>query len=69
MQALTRRGTYDENNARTLVKQILEAALYLHQQGIIHRDLKVLSKVVLHILRRRSQRTSCWSVMMLTVWM
>jgi len=34
------RGTYSENDAANIVRQILEAVDYMHANGIAHRDLK-----------------------------
>jgi len=34
------RGVYSERDAANVIKQILEAVSYMHQNGIAHRDLK-----------------------------
>lgn len=35
------KGNYTEQDASSLIRQVLEAVLYLHELGIVHRDLKV----------------------------
>jgi serine/threonine protein kinase len=36
------KGSYSELEARDIVRQLVEGVDYLHNQGIAHRDLKVL---------------------------
>ncbi len=37
------KGSYTEQDASNLVRQILEAVDYMHENGVVHRDLKVPS--------------------------
>ena len=38
---IVQKGSYTEKDASHLIKQVLLALDYLHQRGIVHRDLKV----------------------------
>ena len=35
------KGSYTERDASNLIRQVLEAVDYLHELGVVHRDLKV----------------------------
>ena len=38
---IVEKGNYTEKDASNLVKTILEAVGFMHEQGVVHRDLKV----------------------------
>ena len=38
---IVEKGSYTEKDASQLIKQVLEAVDYMHEEGIVHRDLKV----------------------------
>jgi serine/threonine protein kinase len=40
-QALTTKGTYTEDDARVVVRQLVSGLAYLHSKNIMHRDLKL----------------------------
>ena len=39
-QLLERNGSFDEDYARTIIRQSLQALKHLHDMGVVHRDLK-----------------------------
>lgn len=41
------KGSYTEKDASDLIRQVLEAVDYMHEQGVVHRDLKVLWLILL----------------------
>ncbi|XP_065566259.1 calcium/calmodulin-dependent protein kinase type 1-like [Artemia franciscana] len=38
---IVEKGSYTERDASFLIKQVLEAVDFMHDQGVVHRDLKV----------------------------
>lgn len=38
---IVQKGSYTEKDAAHLIRQVLEAVDYMHEQGVVHRDLKV----------------------------
>jgi calcium/calmodulin-dependent protein kinase I len=40
---IVEKGSYTEKDASDLIRQVLEAVDYMHEQGVVHRDLKVCS--------------------------
>lgn len=43
-----RTGCYSENDARIIIKQVLEGLNYMHRLGISHRDIKIANIVKAH---------------------
>ena len=39
---IVEKGSYTEKDASALIQQILEAVDFMHSQGVVHRDLKVM---------------------------
>lgn len=39
---IVEKGSYTEKDASGLIRQVLEAVDYMHEQGVVHRDLKVI---------------------------
>lgn len=44
LDRILERGSYTERDASRVMRQVLAAVRYLHQLGIVHRDLKVREK-------------------------
>lgn len=42
------KGFYTEKDASKLIQQILDAVKYLHDMGIVHRDLKVRNTALIN---------------------
>ena len=38
---IVEKGSYTEQDASNLIRQVLQAVDYLHDKGVVHRDLKV----------------------------
>lgn len=47
---IVEKGSYTEKDASDLIRQVLEAVEYMHEQGVVHRDLKVNKQLFLLIL-------------------
>lgn len=50
---IVEKGSYSEKDASHLIRQVLEAVDYMHEQGVVHRDLKVGTTRVSIKYRRR----------------
>ena len=40
LDAMTNLGSYTEDEARLIMRQLLEGLQYMHKKGVTHRDLK-----------------------------
>lgn len=47
---IVEKGSYTEKDASDLIRQVLEAVGYMHDQGVVHRDLKVCNNFSQSIL-------------------
>lgn len=55
---IKRFGVLNESLAAIYISQVLKGLEYLHNQGVIHRDIKV-SRAPVRRLRARAHRDSC----------
>ena len=46
---IVEKGNYTERDASLLIKQILEAVGFMHDKGVVHRDLKVGALTPIHV--------------------
>lgn len=42
---IVEKGSYTEKDASHLIRQVLEAVDFMHEKGVVHRDLKVNIRV------------------------
>jgi len=47
---IVEKGSYTERDASHLIRQVLEAVDYMHDKGIVHRDLKVCMDIFIDLL-------------------
>lgn len=53
---IVEKGSYTEKDAADLIRQVLEAVDYMHEQGVVHRDLKVRARVKRAVQRSIERR-------------
>jgi len=46
---IVEKGSYTERDASHLIRQVLEAVDYMHDKGIVHRDLKVCIDILIDL--------------------
>jgi len=48
LKAVMERGSYPEDDARQVFRQLLDAVQYMHRQGVVHRDIKLENLILAH---------------------
>ena len=46
---IVEKGSYTERDASLLIRQVLEAVDFMHEKGVVHRDLKVSLAIKLEL--------------------
>ena len=64
---IVEKGFYTERDASQLIHQILDAVKYLHDMGIVHRDLKVEQFIIAHRELLNMRLPICANVVYLVV--